>query len=179
MVEKVTDSFLNWGFNPSLIKGEYFLLSSSSTDNDEFPVAITSQSFILAGDELIKFWNTGKLIRNGESVLGLYNFGKSRYVRILGYYEERAMEEGEECINGLHSLIKEIQEFDINKWVKNFKKRDHTYVEWNRNKDDDWAENVEFADFSVNYNYIAIDIRENYEHMTPWATKFLIKRVKM
>ena len=174
---KEIESFLNWGFDPSLIKGEYFLLSSASTDNDEFPVAITSQSLLLTGDELIDLWNNEKVIRNGKSLPGLYYFQKSNYVRILGYYEGRAMEEG--TIDQLESLRQAIQEFDMDKWVKNFKKGDYTYDDWNRNVNEDWAEEVEYGLFSVNYNYIAIDIRETSLDMTPWATKFLIKRIKM
>ena len=173
---KEIKSFLNWGFNPSLIKGEYFILSVALTDNDVFPLAVTNQSFILSGDELIEFWNTGKLIRNGESVPGLYNFTKSRYVRILGYYRDPAMEDG--TIDQLESLRQAIQEFDMDKWVKNSKMGDNTYDEWSRNVNEDWAENMEYGLFSVNHRYIAIDIRETSIEMN-WATKFLIKRIKM
>jgi hypothetical protein len=176
MVDKVTESFLNWGFNPTLVKGDYFLLSRASTDADEFPPLVTNQTLLLSGDELIKVWNNEKLIRNGKTVYGTYDFNKSTYARILGYYEEKAMEAG--TIDQLQSLIQTIQEFDMEKWVRGFKKGDHTYVEWNRNKDDDWADNVEFADFSANYNYIAIDIRESTLDLN-WATKCNIKKIKI
>ena len=171
------ESFLNWGFNPSLIKGEYFILSSASTDNDVFPFGVRNVSLLLTGDELIDLWNNERVIRNGEGIdLSIYHFKKSRYIRILGYYEERAMEA--ETIDELHSLIKKIQEFDMNKWVKNFKLGDYIYDEWSRNLNEDWAEDVEYALFSANYNYITIDIRETTLEMS-WATNFLIRRIKI
>ena len=175
MVDKVTESFLNWGFNPFLMKGEYFLFDVSSIDTNTHPQAIDSDGYILSGGELINVWSGEDIIRDGKKFYISFSFPKSTVLRMLGYYEEGAEEE--ETLDQLESLKQKIQDFDMDKWVRNFKSGDEIFSEWYLTEDD-WADRVEYASFRVNKHFIEIDIRESTLEVN-WATKYLIKRTKL
>ena len=182
------DSFLNWGFSPVMMKGgEYFIISCSVLNSDEWPYDIIENNHIFSKEEFVKFMGIGEGDITDDTLNYAKMIGLSNYmVRHLHWravkgacqaYRDMDMvwDDGE----SLEKIIKWTNELDLEEWAET---GDVFALVQNRNwrdqNDDD--DSVYKINSNISKNRISLSLGEQPAWGDPpWAMEYVIKRVEI
>ena len=175
------DSFMNWGFNPKMMKGgEYFIISKSLLNTDDWPYTIMGNNYIFPKEEFVKYMGIGsgrgmKLEEfarmTGISIYVLRNLHWRNAVRACKTYGDMGLEG-----DGLEDIIKWTNELDFEQWVE---------TGWSEGiQDRAWRQVIEGndsaykIDFAISKDWISLSIGEQPSWGDPpWAMHYVIERV--
>ena len=182
------DSFLNWGFRPVMMKGgEYFIISCSVLNSDEWPYDIIENNHIFSKEEFVKFMGIGEGditddTLNYAKMIGLSNY-MARHLHwraVKGACQTyRDMDMVWDHEEGLEDIIKWTNELDLEEWAET---GDVFALVQNRNwrHQDDGDDSVYKIHSNISKNRISLSLGEQPAWGDPpWAMEYVIKRVEI